>query len=423
MGRFRLINGEVVDSFTDKNYRVMDMPSEYIKVQYQPGFVQPYECVEGKMVIEDIEENKLDINYMIDEPTLLKNFLPLLCALEFLHKENRVYGSLSPDDILVSNRGYLLYGFGEGKKPKKTNAYSAYELYAYNGSACIQSDIYSVATIMYQLLTGMKIETADTRYNISEDGDCPVEPLVAFGVSDHTDEVISKALSLFKDDRYTTITEFMNDLYGKGAIEKFKHDWQIYIKKIKYENEDIALKIEKEKQKDAIEESEKRKPITDNSVKKNNKILVIIGMACGMLIFVVIVILSLMGVFSKKPPEQKHSSIQMTALPVTDLEPDYGPDEESVNAVSSDALDVTIDSVMTQEPTVAPTIEPTVDPAAEPTVAPTIEPTVAPTVIEKNTKQPKKTTKPLTTKQPKSKSTPTKKPAEISLENDKITMK
>lgn len=94
---------------------------------------------------------------------LYKTMLPLMDALEQIHREGIIHRDLKPGNILIDDQGRaklldfgsaVRYG-GEGEHPILTTAgYSALELYSgksRQGPAC---DIYSMSAVLYYCCTG-----------------------------------------------------------------------------------------------------------------------------------------------------------------------------------------------------------------------------------------------------------------------------
>ena len=101
---------------------------------------------------------------VLDEFTTKFLISQIILSLEFLHSKNIIYRDLKPENIIVENDGYIkLIDFGLSKEVKSQDliartfcgspAYLSPEIIAGYGTTK-STDIYSVGTILYEMLTG-----------------------------------------------------------------------------------------------------------------------------------------------------------------------------------------------------------------------------------------------------------------------------
>lgn len=404
--RFEVLeDGSIHDMYSENKVLTISVPKSYMEIKYKAGFIQPlaYDEEEKKAIVSFYEEiDKTETN---NEETVLKEFLPLLSALETLHQKNLVYGNLEPKKLVHQEDGYYLKDFGIGKEPKETNDYSAYEYFAYQGQGCMASDVYSVCAILYEIFTGIHLPNAEARMDYPD-----LEPLIAFGITEQTANVIQKGLSIFSDDRFPNMTEFLTSLYGEKKLENFQNDWSIRVRRMKNSEDVIAAKINRKQVAEKKEESfsvEEEKFPTDYKKKYYG-----IFLGIGAIILLGIVFLSF---FRKDEPEfETIPTIQMTALPVASGGMiDYSA---TGSAVTATAIEVTETPIETETPKETEIPKITSSPTPKITVTPTVTPTAKPisSSTPKPTKKPKQTPKPQKTQKPKTKKTPkptvTKKP-------------
>lgn len=441
-GRFDTTSLPIKDILTDKQFAFMPADTDYIKVQYKPGFIHPYAYDEmtGNAIVEKHEFPKLNMQIM-DENELRKKILPLLLALQtVLDIKKEPYGSLNPDSIYDTPNGFFLGDFGTGATPnlQKRTSYSAYEYFAFQGKGNAASDVYSVCAIIYQLLTGIPLDGPDDREAKQE----ILEPLLAFGISPELSDAVEKGLSLYADDRYPTIKDFTNAVFSEKELTNYKNDWDISMRSLKHEAEQLKDMEKKKTYKEEEEESPSYEDVEEERPKNNNKKMLLL---LGAIVVVFVGAYAATSLLQKEPVQEAPKEIVQDVVPVSGTGIDYSEDPTpapvTFAAVSPAAVSpVAVEPTFTPEPTITPA--PTEEPEAtiEPTVQPTEKPkaTKKPKETPKPTKKPKKKKKPVTTlppaatKKPVSKTTPkhksssgskSKKPsANIRLDPDKISI-
>lgn len=421
-GRFDTTSLPIKDEITDKKFIFMPADPDYIKMQYKAGFIHPYAYDEmtGNVIVEEYDYPKLNMQ-VLDEENAKKKILPLLFALkEIWELRKQPYGSLCPECILDTPKGFFLSDLGIGSTPvaEKRTSYSAYEYFAFQGKGSAASDVYSVCAILYQLLTGIKLDSPLDRESKEEF----LEPLLAFGISPEMSDAVEKGLNLYTDDRYSSINEFMNALYSEKELTNYQNDWNIFVRPLKSEAERVKdLERKNARSQEDDDEDEYTLPQEEEEAPKNNnkKMLMILGAVIVFFIVAYVVLSSL----TKKPETEAPKEIIQDVVPVSGTSIDYSedpsPEPVTVSAVTAGAISPsaieetpvpTSTPVLTEEatePPLTPTASPEITDAPEVTAAPTITPTKAPVKTPKPTKKP--TPKP--TKKPKKKAVTTLPPA------------
>ena len=438
--RFNITEGKVADLYSKRLFELVRMDRDYMAVKYKAGFIQPAEYDEEthSVILEQYEKKYLHMEET-DEETLLNKMLPLFIALKEMQSLGYVYGNLSPECIIDTNKGYFLADFGIGEEQLDKNDYSAYEYYIFHGKGNKSSDVYSICAIVYELLTGIHLKNALKRVD-----DTDYEPLIAFGVSEKTANAIEKGLNVFDGDRFEDIETLMDAIYTEKQIADYQNDWDIEIRKVKVEDEDIEEKIHKQNtvkelsdQEEQTEKQEKKYSCNNKNIKYIIGICVILAIAATVFIFAP----KSNTKIKKVKTVKKDTVIEATAMPVGDISADYSNSKENageefdnfvgqpITAAESRAEELDYKVTKTEEysdtvkigmvikqivdskkkmvsfvvskgggketPTIMPTVTPTTMPTA--TVAPTITPTVKPT----KTPTPKPTKKPVKKKKHK----------------------
>lgn len=145
----------------------------------------------------------------------------VLKTLNEVHKANIIHRDISPDNIMLNKKGEAkLIDFGAAKNfGKSENApillkhgYAPPEQYEKDGHQGPWTDVYSMSASIYYLLTGIRIPEAKMRQEKDT-----VRPLRLMGipVSDRVDFALQKGMKLRIEDRFRTIAELYQLIYGE----------------------------------------------------------------------------------------------------------------------------------------------------------------------------------------------------------------
>lgn len=155
-----------------------------------------------------------------------KIMLPIMDALETVHKNGIIHRDVTPDNIYISKDGRVrLLDFGAaryslGDRSKSLDVvlkagYAPKEQYTRRGKQGPFTDVYSTAACFYAALSGfLPPESLD---RMEEDN---LVPLSARGVQlpDKAEEAILKALEVRAEDRYQGMDEFRHAMFGQNPI-------------------------------------------------------------------------------------------------------------------------------------------------------------------------------------------------------------
>ncbi|MBO5303938.1 MAG: serine/threonine protein kinase [Lachnospiraceae bacterium] len=145
----------------------------------------------------------------------------VLKALNEVHKANIVHRDISPDNIMLNRKGEAkLIDFGAAKNFEKSenapillkHGYAPPEQYEKDGNQGPWTDVYSMSASIYYLLTGIRIPEAKKR----QENDT-VKPLRMLGVAvpERVDKALQKGMSLRIEERYHSIAELYQMIYGE----------------------------------------------------------------------------------------------------------------------------------------------------------------------------------------------------------------
>ena len=153
----------------------------------------------------------------------------LIRGIRAFHRKETLHQDLKPDNIVISGKGPMIVDFGScwvagvqeaGTPFTRDNIlgtldYSAPE-YRYGGSACEASDQFSLAVLLYEMLTGKlpygsaysKAMDLKSFQNLSYISAMKHNPLVPYWL----DKALEKALSINPAHRYEALSEWLQDL-------------------------------------------------------------------------------------------------------------------------------------------------------------------------------------------------------------------
>ncbi len=150
-------------------------------------------------------------------------FKPLFNTLSLIHKSGLIHRGLSPENIIVTTNGELkLTGFcisairtvNSGLSQELYSGYAAPEQYSSLEWQGTWTDVYSIAAVMYRILTGCVPVDA---YNRIED-ETLIEPAkINTNIPSHISNVIMQAMRVRGETRLQTVDEFVTKLFDQPA--------------------------------------------------------------------------------------------------------------------------------------------------------------------------------------------------------------
>ena len=174
---------------------------------------------------------------MLSEKETLELMIPLLQALQAVHEQNIIHRDISPDNIFIAtdsagNRQVKLIDFGAARFATSSHSksltvllrpgYSPEEQYRSSGEQGPHTDVYAIAAVMYQMVTGVVPPDALERRTSIErkKRDLLVDPgKYNKGLSDNFETALTNALNVKIEDRTPTADEFLKELI---SFEKVK---------------------------------------------------------------------------------------------------------------------------------------------------------------------------------------------------------
>ena len=222
-----IISSRKEEDFRDGVRRVLDEARKMARFRNTPGIVGVYDFFEANntayIVMEYVDGCTLDKFYkekQIDDISLFNRLVPVMDALQALHKEGILHRDISPDNIMVDKEeNFKLLDFGaargyqEGPSASMSvilkRNYAPIEQFSTKGNQGPWTDVYALGATIYSLLTGKNVPESVDR--LIEDDIVDIRELDD-SLSDKQAAAIMKALAVHKEDRWESVEEFKNAL-------------------------------------------------------------------------------------------------------------------------------------------------------------------------------------------------------------------
>lgn len=159
-------------------------------------------------------------NKRLDFALAYRVMLPVMDALKEIHKQGLLHRDICPENIYITRKKQIkLLEFGAarymlGDKSRNLSVilrpgYAPEEQYRSSGKQEPFTDIYSLAAVLYEIITGIKPQEALER--MEEDKLIPPSEM-NIAIPEKSEKAILKALSIKGKDRYQTIEEFQREI-------------------------------------------------------------------------------------------------------------------------------------------------------------------------------------------------------------------
>ena len=238
--RVTIFNGVKNEQYVSGLNKFVEEAKKLSKFQKEDGIVKIYDCIaendtayiimeylEGEPLSERLKREKI-----IPEEEAIGILIPVMKSLEIVHKEGIIHRDISPDNIFLLNDGRVkLIDFGAARYATTSHSrsltviikpgYSAEEQYRSNGDQGPHTDVYSLAAVLYRMLTGQTPPDALERRSKVESikKDILIEPhSLNKSISQVTENAILNALNIRIEDRTPTVNRFIADLMAEKPV-------------------------------------------------------------------------------------------------------------------------------------------------------------------------------------------------------------
>ena len=148
------------------------------------------------------------------EEDIVKIFLNILKTVKEIHNKNVVHRDIKPSNILINGKHTIkIIDFGSsiidneknGTYIKVTDCYSPLEMYSLKAENDVRTDIYSLCALLYFMLNKQKPMDVLKRFYYPE-------LLYEKEIDELLKQIISKGLSIDKNERYSSCEELLEEL-------------------------------------------------------------------------------------------------------------------------------------------------------------------------------------------------------------------
>lgn len=221
-----------------------------------PGILRALDCFTDSQVayllLERLEGHRLSDNGKMAESELRQLGIQLCQIADHFHRQRLVHNGFEPSSLLIDIMGRVKLARFDRVRPMKryspqspiyvSDGFSAPELYLLSERSVFdkRSDIYSIGAILYWLLTGHPVPTADV-FAIRTSS---LEIYPHAVVSPSLERIIMRALSIDPYDRYNSVNEMKFALAALSTPTSAQAAYATDIGRYRELNEDSVLIVD-----------------------------------------------------------------------------------------------------------------------------------------------------------------------------------
>lgn len=178
------------------------------------------EFLDGVTLMKYMEK----VNRPLELQELFKILDPVVSALEKVHEQQLLHRDISPDNIMITNKGSKLLDFGAARAfsldgHRKNTVfvkfgYAPQEQFISTGYQGPWTDEHAFAATIYHAITGNAPPSLTERVGFSTVDTLPAPTSFGIKLTPAQESALMKGMSIDYKDRYPTLTEFYNAFKG-----------------------------------------------------------------------------------------------------------------------------------------------------------------------------------------------------------------
>ena len=236
-----VFTGDKAQQFADGMAKFIDEAKRLAKFQNEPGIVRIYDSFEANntayIVMEFLDGETL-ATYLKREGKIpveqaIQMLTPVIQSLEVVHKAGIIHRDIAPDNIfLTKDKQVKLIDFGAARYATTSHSrsltviiksgYSPEEQYRSRGEQGPHTDVYALAAVLYNMITGVTPPDALERRALLENKkkDTLIPPSKYCKISKNQENAILNAMNIYADARTATAKDFLSDLTSTSQVQR-----------------------------------------------------------------------------------------------------------------------------------------------------------------------------------------------------------
>lgn len=236
-----IFSGNKAQQFADGKNKFLEEAKRLAKFQNEPGIVRIIDRIEANntayIVMEYLDGETLadflDREKKIPIDQGISMLTPVIHSLEVVHKAGIIHRDISPDNIFLTKDGQVkLIDFGAARYATTSFSrsltviiklgYSPEEQYRSRGEQGPRTDVYSLAAVLFRMITGETPPDALERraYLEHKKKDTLLRPSKFCKISKNQENAILNAMNIYANSRTATPEDFLNDLTGADRVRR-----------------------------------------------------------------------------------------------------------------------------------------------------------------------------------------------------------
>ena len=236
-----IFTGDRAQQFADGMVKFVDEAKRLAKFQNEPGIVRIYDSFEANstayIVMEYLEGETLATYLQREDKVSVEQSIqmltPVIQSLEVIHREGIIHRDIAPDNIfLTKDKQVKLIDFGAARYATTSHSrsltvliksgYSPEEQYRSRGEQGPHTDVYALAAVLYNMITGVTPPDALERRALLENKkkDTLTPPSKLCKISKNQENAILNAMNIYAEARTSTAKDFLSNLTSTSQVQR-----------------------------------------------------------------------------------------------------------------------------------------------------------------------------------------------------------
>ena len=237
-----VFGGDRSEQFREGMEKFVEEAKRLSQFRSEPGIVKIFDSFQANSTAYIIMEyldgetltSYLDREGAVSEETAISMLRPVMQSLQAVHAEGLLHRDIAPDNIFITKDGDVkLIDFGASRYATTSHSrsltviikpgYSPEEQYRSHGDQGPHTDVYSLAAVMYKMLTGVTPPDALERRAMIETKNKQILKDIHKlhkDVSPSVQNAVLNALNIQISDRTADVTTFLNELQSEKPVKR-----------------------------------------------------------------------------------------------------------------------------------------------------------------------------------------------------------